>query len=71
MKEFIHTETSSERALLVGLVTPTQNEAKTMEYLDELAFLAETAGAVPEKRFCRSSTIPIPVPMWARANCRR
>ena len=36
MKEFIHTETSSERALLVGLVTPTQNETKTMEYLDEL-----------------------------------
>lgn len=60
MKEFIHTETSSERALLVGLVTPTQNEAKTMEYLDELAFLAETAGAVPEKRFLQKLDYPNP-----------
>ena len=60
MKEFIHTETSSERALLVGLVTPTQNEAKTMEYLDELAFLAETAGVVPEKRFLQKLDYPNP-----------
>lgn len=60
MKEFIHTETSSERALLVGLVTPTQNEAKTMEYLDELVFLAETAGAVPEKRFLQKLDYPNP-----------
>ena len=60
MKEFIHTETSSERALLVGLVTPTQNETKTMEYLDELAFLAETAGAVPEKRFLQKLDYPNP-----------
>ena len=60
MKEFIHTETSSERALLVGLVTPTQNETKTMEYLDELAFLAETAGAVPEKRFLQKLDCPNP-----------
>ena len=60
MKEFIYTETSSERALLVGLVTPTQNETKTMEYLDELAFLAETAGAVPEKRFLQKLDYPNP-----------
>lgn len=60
MKEFIHTETSSERALLVGLVTPTQNETKTMEYLDELAFLAETAGAVPERRFLQKLDYPNP-----------
>ena len=60
MKEFIHTETSSERALLVGLVTPTQNETKTMEYLDELAFLAETAGVVPEKRFLQKLDYPNP-----------
>ena len=60
MKEFIHTKTSSERALLVGLVTPTQNETKTMEYLDELAFLAETAGAVPEKRFLQKLDYPNP-----------
>ena len=60
MKEFIHTEPASERALLVGLVTPTQNETKTMEYLDELAFLAETAGAVPERRFLQKLDYPNP-----------
>ena len=47
MKEFIHTQMASERAILVGLITASQNEAKTNEYLDELAFLAETAGAQP------------------------
>ena len=37
--------------MLVGLITPQQNEAKTKEYLDELEFLADTAGAVTMKRF--------------------
>ncbi len=60
MKEFIHTELASERAVLVGLITPDQNEAKTMEYLDELAFLAETAGAAPEKRFLQRLDYPNP-----------
>ena len=40
-----------ERAVLVGLVTPYQDEKKLVEYLDELEFLAQTAGAVVEKRF--------------------
>lgn len=40
-----------ERAILVGLVTPTQPEALLNEYLDELAFLAKTAGATTMKRF--------------------
>lgn len=51
MKEFILTEEVNERAVLVGLITPAQNEAKANEYLDELAFLAETAGAEPVKKF--------------------
>ncbi|GHT32725.1 GTPase HflX [Bacteroidia bacterium] len=51
MKEFIITEAQTERAVLVGLITPEQNEQKVNEYLDELAFLAETAGAEPVKRF--------------------
>lgn len=38
-------EAQAETAVLVGLVTKTQDERKTNEYLDELAFLAETAGA--------------------------
>ncbi|MBQ4083244.1 MAG: GTPase HflX, partial [Bacteroidaceae bacterium] len=45
MKEFVISEAQTERAVLVGLITQTQNEQKTQEYLDELAFLAETAGA--------------------------
>lgn len=60
MKEFIHTQQASEQAILVGLITPDQNEAKTMEYLDELAFLAETAGAIPEKRFLQRLDYPNP-----------
>lgn len=40
-----------EKAVLVGLITPAQGETKTNEYLDELAFLADTAGAVTVKRF--------------------
>ena len=51
MKDFIQSEQKSENAVLVGLITPTQNEEKVNEYLDELAFLAETAGLVPTKRF--------------------
>lgn len=51
MKEFVIDKESSERAVLVGLITPTQNEAKAKEYLDELAFLADTAGAVTVKEF--------------------
>lgn len=51
MKDFITSEIKNEKAVLVGLITPEQNEEKVNEYLDELAFLAETAGLVPDKRF--------------------
>ena len=51
MKEFVISEVKAETAVLVGLITPQQNEAKTKEYLDELEFLADTAGAVTVKRF--------------------
>ena len=47
----IITEAQAESAILVGLITPNQNERKTTEYLDELEFLATTAGAVTVKRF--------------------
>ena len=49
------TEDIGERAVLVGLITPTQNEAKANEYLAELAFLAETAGAKSERENWRKS----------------
>ena len=51
MKEFVISEVQAETAVLVGLITKTQDERKTNEYLDELAFLAETAGAEVVKRF--------------------
>ena len=49
-----------ERAILVGLITPTQDEAKSEEYLDELAFLADTAGAEEVKRFTQRLDYPNP-----------
>ena len=51
MKEFVISEAKAETAILVGLITKEQDEAKTKEYLDELEFLADTAGAVTIKRF--------------------
>ncbi|MCD8260486.1 MAG: GTPase HflX [Bacteroides sp.] len=51
MKEFVISEAQVETAVLVALITPSQDERKTGEYLDELEFLAETAGAQVTKRF--------------------
>lgn len=48
----------NEKAILVGLVTPSQNENKTREYLDELAFLADTAGAITIKKFIQRCEAP-------------
>ena len=58
MKEFIKTEVKAETAVLVGLITRTQDERKTAEYLDELEFLAETAGAITVKRFTQRLDSP-------------
>jgi GTP-binding protein HflX len=48
----------NERAVLVGLVTRNQSEQLLTEYLDELTFLAETAGAVPVKRITQKLDRP-------------
>jgi GTPase len=48
----------AEKAVLVGLVTKEQSEAQVKEYLAELAFLAETAGAVAVKSFYQKLTHP-------------
>lgn len=50
----------SERTVLVGLVTRLQDERKTEEYLDELAFLADTTGAEPVARFTQRLDYPNP-----------
>jgi GTP-binding protein HflX len=47
-----------EKAVLVGLIQKDQTETQVQEYLDELAFLAETAGAVTVKRFTQKLLHP-------------
>src|SRR6187549_3496191 len=47
-----------EKAVLVGLIHKDQTETQVQEYLDELAFLAETAGAVTVKRFTQKLARP-------------
>ena len=58
MKEFVISEAKAETAILVGLITQEQDEAKTKEYLDELEFLADTAGAVTVRRFTQKVAGP-------------
>ena len=58
MKEFVISEAKAETAVLVGLITPRQDEAKTKEYLDELEFLADTAGAITVRRFTQRAGGP-------------
>lgn len=58
MKDFVTSEIKNANAVLVGLITPEQNEEKVKEYLDELAFLAETAGLVPDINFVQRLDTP-------------
>ena len=58
MKEFVISEVKAETAILVGLITNNQSEAKTKEYLDELEFLADRAGAVTVTRFTQKANGP-------------
>lgn len=60
MKDQIISTEANERAVLVGLITPQQNELKANEYLAELAFLADTAGAVTMKMFLQRLDYPNP-----------
>ena len=60
MIDNILNEEITERAVLVGLITEQQNEAKSREYLDELAFLADTAGAETVKIFMQRLPFPNP-----------
>ena len=61
MKDFIITDTQTENAVLVGLITPNQNEVRLKEYLDELDFLADTAGIKSVKRFTQRLDSPHPI----------
>ncbi|MFN8134251.1 MAG: GTPase HflX [Bacteroidales bacterium] len=53
-------EIKPEKAVLVGIVTGRQDEDKVHDYLDELEFLLETAGAIPGKRFVQKLPMPDP-----------
>lgn len=59
-QQHMKTEIYEEKAVLVGVITQVQSEEKAREYLDELAFLAETAGASPEKLFFQRLDYPNP-----------
>lgn len=56
----INTKIEPERAVLVGLITSQQDKFKVDEYLDELAFLVDTAGGIPEHRFVQTLDYPNP-----------
>ena len=60
MTETTNLQTDSEKTILVGLITNSQPEQKAKEYLEELAFLAETAGAEPVKTFLQRLDFPNP-----------
>lgn len=60
MSDFILTEHIPEKAVLVGVISSRQTEAQAREYLDELAFLAETAGAETCGRFLQKIDTPNP-----------
>ncbi len=48
----------TEKAILIGVVTREQDKSRAEEYLDELAFLAKTAGANPVKKFLQKLNVP-------------
>jgi GTP-binding protein HflX len=54
----IETREEGERAILIGLNYPWQDESQTLEYLAELSFLAETAGAIPVNTFIQKLNVP-------------
>ena len=60
MTGHIDIEQKIERAILIGLINQEQDENQLKEYLDELAFLAETAGAEPIHRFTQKIEFPNP-----------
>jgi len=57
-QKFYDTAIKQERAILVGVITPGEKEEQTKEYLDELAFLVETAGGLVEKNFTQKMLKP-------------
>ncbi len=57
-KQLFDTAKKQEKAILIGMINQHQDEKKVKEYMDELAFLTETAGAIPVKRFTQKMDKP-------------
>ena len=53
-------EVTSEKVVLIGIISQKQNEIQSTEYLDELEFLTFTAGGVTVKRFVQKMEKPNP-----------
>lgn len=66
MKDFILTDVGSEKAILVGIILPNESESEINEYLDELEFLADTAGVEPVVRFTQKLDHPHPATFVGR-----
>ncbi|MFW5656605.1 MAG: GTPase HflX [Bacteroidota bacterium] len=60
MVKLIETKQTQEKVVLVGVINQHQNEDEVKEYLDELAFLAETAGGIPMAQFTQKLEVPNP-----------
>ena len=60
MPEPFITEPEVQTAILIGVADEETNEQSVHEYLDELAFLAYTAGILPEKKFIQKLKYPDP-----------
>jgi GTP-binding protein HflX len=60
MSDLIKTKKIAEKAILIGVITQQQTAREANEYLDELAFLTKTAGAVPLKYFVQKLEFPNP-----------
>jgi len=54
------TDITKERAILIGIISQQQSERDVNDYLDELAFLVDTAGGIPQKRFVQKLEFPHP-----------
>ena len=54
----------SEKAILIGLITPKLSQDQVNEYLEELSFLAQTAGVKPVKRFTQKLPNPEDFEVW-------
>ena len=60
-----------DQAVLVGVIQKDHTEIQVNEYLDELTFLSETAGAIAVKRFTKDCRIPTVEPLWARVSWKK